>query len=224
MPIGDQTLAQPEWESFAQALAEKKSRREAYIHAYGERKDMTQKACFLLKNERIVDRVLFLSGGKIKIKVNRFSRKPKVDSDKEFDLQSVVKTCREVIDGFKSSPLQRLRAVEVLNKLGVFDNENKNDIKRMDPSAVCEYLAQFAAAPSKELERMPGGLSGMMKRLMDLTGSNKDVLKAALDEVKEDAVLEKVMTDHPGPDGKPVNERLEPALEAAKNMEENIDF
>lgn len=182
MAIGDQVLCKPEWEKFARALAEKKTRREAYILAYGERENMTQRACFLLKNERITDRVLFLSGGKIKIKVNTFTRKPKIDFDKELDLKSVIKTCREVIETTESTP-QKLKAIEVLNKLGVFDGENKDEGRRMDPGAVCEYLAQFAGAPAKELGRVAGGLSGLLKRLMELTGTSWVQMNEALKEL-----------------------------------------
>jgi hypothetical protein len=181
MAIGDQVLCKPEWETFARAMAEKKTRKEAYVLAYGETKNITQRACHLLKNERITDRVMFLSGGKIKPKVNTFTRKPKIDFEKELDLKSVIKTCREVIETTESTP-QKLKAIEVLNKLGVFDGENKDEGRRMDPGAVCEYLAQFAGAPAKELARIPGGVKGLLKCLMELTGVSALQLIAELGE------------------------------------------
>jgi len=68
-------------------------------------------------------------------------------------IESVIRTCQEVIEDSESTP-QKLKAIEVLNKLGVFDNESKT-IQRMDPAALCEYLAQFASHPARSWNTSP---------------------------------------------------------------------
>jgi len=160
-------LPKPEWERFAQEIKSGKSRTESYMAAYGttDRTLASKSAWRLMQNDQIKGRVVFLSPLAVK---------------EEVDLKSVIHTCQEVIEDSESTP-QKLKAIEVLNKLGVFDNESKT-INRMDPAAMCEYLAQFASHPATELEHIPGGLSGLMKRLMDLTGASKGAMRDALEE------------------------------------------
>ena len=160
-------LPKPEWERFAQEIKSGKSRTESYMAAYGttDRTLASKSAWRLMQNEAIKGRVIFLSPLAVK---------------EEVDLKSVIHTCQEVIEGSESTP-QRLKAIEVLNKLGVFDNDSKT-INRMDPASLCEYLAQFKNNPERELEHIPGGLSGLMRRLMDLTGASKGAMREALEE------------------------------------------
>ena len=160
-------LPKPEWEKFAQEIKSGKSRTESYMSAYGttDRTLASKSAWRLMQNDQIKGRVIFLSPLAVK---------------EEVDLKSVIHTCQTVIEDSESTP-QKLKAIEVLNKLGVFDNESKT-IKRMDPAAMCEYLAQFASHPARELEHIPGGLSGLMKRMMDLTGASKGAMRDALEE------------------------------------------
>jgi len=155
------------WEKFAQEIKSGKSRTESYMAAYGttDRTLASKSAWRLMQNDQIKGRVIFLSPLAVK---------------EEVDLKSVIHTCQTVIEDSESTP-QKLKAIEVLNKLGVFDNESKT-IQRMDPAAMCEYLAQFASHPARELEHIPGGLSGLMKRLMDLTGASKGAMRDALEE------------------------------------------
>ena len=155
------------WEKFAQEIKSGKSRTESYMAAYGttDRTLASKSAWRLMQNDQIKGRVIFLSPLAVK---------------EEVDLKSVIHTCQTVIEDSESTP-QKLKAIEVLNKLGVFDNESKT-IQRMDPAALCEYLAQFASHPARELEHIPGGLSGLMKRLIALTGASKGAMRDALEE------------------------------------------
>jgi len=229
-------LPKPEWERFAQEIKSGKSRTESYMLAYGttDRTLASKSAWRLMQNEAIKGRVIFLSPLAVK---------------EELDLKSVIHTCQEVIEDSESTP-QKLKAIEVLNKLGVFDNESKT-IQRMDPAALCEYLAQFASHPARELEHIPGGLSGLMKRLMDLTGASKESMIEALDEATgvkvEDKAPEEVedkddedfpmdeetqdretlaeVVDAMQDDGgdaisEAMKEKLAPALEVAKELKE----
>ena len=99
------------------------------------------------------------------------------------DLKSVIATCKRIIDTAETNQ-ERLSAINVLDKLGVFDKETKDDgVQRMDPAAICEYLATFAAHPASELARIPGGLVGLVKGLMELTGVDGLAMLAALKEV-----------------------------------------
>ena len=160
-------LPKPEWEKFAQEIKSGKSRTESYMSAYGttDRTLASKSAWRLMQNDQIKGRVVFLSPLAVK---------------EEVDLKSVIHTCQTVIEDSESTP-QKLKAIEVLNKLGVFDNESKT-INRMDPASLCEYLTQFENNPERELEHIPGGLSGLMRRLMDLTGANKGAMRDALEE------------------------------------------
>jgi len=155
------------WEKFAQEIKSGHSRTEAYMSTYGitDRTKASRSAWRLMQNEAIKGRVIFLSPLAVK---------------EEVDLKSVIHTCQTVIEDSESTP-QKLKAIEVLNKLGVFDNESKM-INRMDPASLCEYLTQFENNPERELEHIPGGLSGLMRRLMDLTGANKGAMRDALEE------------------------------------------
>ena len=178
-------LPKPEWERFAQEIKGGKSRTESYMAAYGttDRTLASKSAWRLMQNEAIKGRVIFLSPLAVK---------------EEVDLKSVIHTCQEVIEDSESTP-QKLKAIEVLNKLGVFDNESKT-IHRMDPGAMCEYLAQFASHPVRELEHIPGGLSGLMKRLMDLTGASKAAMRDALEEATGAALQADGITEDPDKD------------------------
>ena len=170
-------LPKPEWERFAQEIKGGKSRTESYMAAYGttDRTLASKSAWRLMQNDQIKGRVIFLSPLAVK---------------EEVDLKSVIHTCQTVIEDSESTP-QKLKAIEVLNKLGVFDNESKT-IQRMDPAALCEYLAQFASHPARELEHIPGGLSGLMKRLIALTGASKESMIEALNEATDEATDVKV--------------------------------
>lgn len=181
MMPGETVLKKPAWETLASAMAGGKSREEAYMQAYGsgDSKTASRCVCRLLKNTAITDRITFLTNGRIK-----FSKQlPKSGKSNEVNLQSVIKTCQEVIETSESTP-QKLKAIEVLNKLGVFDGETKGDKGRMDPAAICAWLAQFAGAPAENLKKIPGGLKGMLKALMELTGATKDELVAELMDSK----------------------------------------
>ena len=230
-------LPKPEWEKFAQEIKSGKSRTESYMLAYGttDRTLASKSAWRLMQNDQIKGRVIFLSPLAVK---------------EEVDLKSVIHTCQEVIEDGESTP-QKLKAIEVLNKLGVFDNESKT-IQRMDPAAMCEYLAQFASHPARELEHIPGGLSGLMKRLMDLTGASKEAMLEALNEatgvkveVKDDdddfpededtqddeTLVETIdAPQEPEVEGgeeweERMKEKLAPALEVARQLEdEQVEF
>jgi len=228
------------WEKFAQEIKSGHSRTEAYMSTYGitDRTKASRSAWRLMQNEAIKGRVVFLSPLAVK---------------EEVDLKSVIHTCQTVIEDSESTP-QKLKAIEVLNKLGVFDNESKT-IQRMDPAALCEYLAQFASHPARELEHIPGGLSGLMKRLIALTGASKESMIEALNEATGVKVEDKAMEDvkdkddedfpvdeetqdretlvetiDAPPEGEPsdaMKEKLAPALELAKELEaedEKVEF
>jgi len=228
------------WEKFAQEIKSGHSRTEAYMSTYGitDRTKASRSAWRLMQNEAIKGRVVFLSPLAVK---------------EEVDLKSVIHTCQTVIEDSESTP-QKLKAIEVLNKLGVFDNESKT-IQRMDPAALCEYLAQFASHPARELEHIPGGLSGLMKRLIALTGASKESMIEALNEATGVKVEDKAMEDVKDKDdedfpmdedtqddetlvetidapaeGEPseaMKEKLAPALEVAKELEaedEKVEF
>jgi len=233
-------LPKPEWERFAQEIKGGKSRTESYMAAYGttDRTLASKSAWRLMQNDQIKGRVIFLSPLAVK---------------EEVDLKSVIHTCQTVIEDSESTP-QKLKAIEVLNKLGVFDNESKT-IQRMDPAAMCEYLAQFASHPARELEHIPGGLSGLMKRLMDLTGASSEKMIEALNEatdvkvdvkapeevedkddedfpVDEDTqddetLVETIDAPAEGEPSEAMKEKLAPALEVAKELEaedEKVEF
>ncbi|MCX6993047.1 MAG: hypothetical protein NT011_07885 [Kiritimatiellaeota bacterium] len=180
MKPGNQILSNPQWEQFAEAMAAGKSRAKSYMQAYGikNRKAAMDCAWRLLKHTEINDRITFLSK-------KRQQKRVTTDPGKGINLQSVINTCQEVIETSESNP-QKLKAIEVLNKLGVFDNEIKNDGNRMDPASICAYLDQFAAAPAEHLAQIPGGLPWMMKKCMELTSTTWEQVKAALDEIDHD--------------------------------------
>ena len=174
MALGELILKNVKWEQFADAIAKGKTRADAYMQVYGmkERRVAQSAACRMFKSKAIIDRIAFLSCGKIKYSLPRLSKSGKSN---DVNLQSVIKTCQEVIETSESTP-QKLKAIEVLNKLGVFDGETKGDKGRMDPASICAWLAQFAGAPAEHLAKMPGGLKGMLKGLMELTGTMPDQL------------------------------------------------
>ena len=233
-------LPKPEWERFAQEIKGGKSRTESYMAAYGttDRTLASKSAWRLMQNDQIKGRVIFLSPLAVK---------------EEVDLKSVIHTCQTVIEDSESTP-QKLKAIEVLNKLGVFDNESKT-IQRMDPAALCEYLAQFASHPARELEHIPGGLSGLMKRLMDLTGASSEKMIEALNEATDvkvdvkapeevedkddedfpvdeetqddETLVETIDAPAEGEPSEAMKEKLAPALEVAKELEaedEKVEF
>ena len=233
-------LPKPEWEKFAQEIKSGKSRTESYMSAYGttDRTLASKSAWRLMQNDQIKGRVIFLSPLAVK---------------EEVDLKSVIHTCQTVIEDSESTP-QKLKAIEVLNKLGVFDNESKT-IQRMDPAALCEYLAQFASHPARELEHIPGGLSGLMKRLIALTGASKESMIEALNEATDvkvdvkapeevedkddedfpvdeetqddETLVETIDAPAEGEPSEAMKEKLAPALEVAKELEaedEKVEF
>jgi len=233
-------LPKPEWERFAQEIKGGKSRTESYMAAYGttDRTLASKSAWRLMQNDQIKGRVIFLSPLAVK---------------EEVDLKSVIHTCQTVIEDSESTP-QKLKAIEVLNKLGVFDNESKT-IQRMDPAALCEYLAQFASHPARELEHIPGGLSGLMKRLIALTGASKESMIEALNEATDvkvdvkapeevedkddedfpmdedtqddETLVETIDAPAEGEPSEAMKEKLAPALEVAKELEaedEKVEF
>jgi len=168
------------WEKFAQLIAKNTKPSVAYEEVYGkvERKKLWAGWNRLIHHPRMIERVRYLT------KDNRnpmFEETVESTGSEEINLKSVIKTCRAIIDGDYKTP-DKLSAINTLNKLGVFDNETKDDGKRMDPSALCEYLASFRGAPAKELSRIPGGLKGLMVRLMELTGASALQLIAVLGE------------------------------------------
>ena len=228
------------WEKFAQEIKSGHSRTEAYMSTYGitDRTKASRSAWRLMQNEAIKGRVVFLSPLAVK---------------EEVDLKSVIHTCQTVIEDSESTP-QKLKAIEVLNKLGVFDNESKT-IQRMDPAALCEYLAQFASHPARELEHIPGGLSGLMKRLIALTGASKESMIEALNEATDvkvdvkapeevedkddedfpvdeetqddETLVETIDAPAEGEPSEAMKEKLAPALEVAKELEaedEKVEF
>ena len=229
------------WERFAQEIKSGHSRTEAYMSTYGitDRTKASRSAWRLMQNEAIKGRVIFLSPLAVK---------------EEVDLKSVIHTCQEVIEGKESTTPQRLKAIEVLNKLGVFDNESKT-IQRMDPAALCEYLAQFASHSARELEHIPGGLSGLMKRMIALTGASKESMIEALNEATDvkvdvkapeevedkddedfpmdedtqddETLVETIDAPAEGEPSEAMKEKLAPALEVAKELEaedEKVEF
>lgn len=120
------------WEKFAQLVANGTKASEAYTEVYGEveRRKLWAGWNRLIHHPRIIARVKYLT---------KDNPEPMfAKSDDEINLKSVIKTCREVIDTAVKSA-DRMAAINMLNKLGVFDNETKDDGKRMDPAALCEY-------------------------------------------------------------------------------------
>ena len=180
MAAGSVILKKECHEVFAAAIVAGEARADAYMKAYPEESDRAKagrEAWRLLIGKKIRERIKYLGKGKIVLpnKPKYISTAPKQKKEKNLDtdginLQSVLKTCRRAINSDEIPFLQKLRAIETLNKLGAFDDEaNKDKGVRMDPAAICEYLSRFAAAPVEELKRIPGGLSGLMGRLMFLT-------------------------------------------------------
>jgi len=176
MTTGELVLKNVKWEQFADAIAKGKNRADAYMQVYGmkERRTAQAAACRMFKSKDVIDRITFLSNGKMK-----YPKTPKSGKPKELNLQTVIQTCQEVLDTSESNP-QKLQAILVLNKLGVFDGETKGDKGRMDPASICAWLAQFAGAPAENLAKIPGGLKGMLKSLMELTGTTNEDLIAEL--------------------------------------------
>lgn len=169
---GEAVLLRDKWEQYAKLVAGGTGATAAYMRVYeiADRKAAAISACRFGKNAAIQDRIEYL-------------KQRRAASDKNgIDLRSVIDTCKEVIETSESTP-QRLKAIEVLNKLKIFDGE-KNEDRPMDPAAICEYLAGFAGLPGGEISKVPGGLAGMVKRLMDLTGAKKEEIRDALDGVK----------------------------------------
>jgi len=125
----------------------------------------------LLRVGKVKDRILFLAKG----------REVQELAYDNFDIRAVKRTCLNIIRNAVKDQ-SKLAAIETLNKLGVFDDARKKDNEHgMDPAALCEYLASFARQPAVELKKIPGGLSGMLKSLMELTGATKEDVILALD-------------------------------------------
>lgn len=97
----------------------------------------------------------------------------------------VIGTCRDALLSAEKGS-DKITAIRVLEKLGVFERDKEEDDKsRMSPSEVCEYLAQYASHSGKELLRMPRGLPELVGRIMALTGASVIEMKQALDEAEE---------------------------------------
>lgn len=163
-------------EQFSQSIAKGVSPIVSFMKAYDmqDRREASRKASRLKKHPVVAARIEYLQ-----------SQNPNNLDKNGVDLKSAIRTCKDVIDDLNSTTPQRMKAVEVLNKLGVFDNDEKDDGKRMDPGAICEYLAQFAGNPAKELARIPGGLKGLLKMLMELTGATKEQIRDTLDDTNQ---------------------------------------
>ena len=173
MNPGADILRTENHEKYAQAVASGLGETRAYMRVYeqADRKAAMRAVYRIRKNDAITARIKFL----------RLTRSSKLNSD-GVDLRSAIMTCKEVLETSDSSP-QKMKAIEVLNKLGVFDGESKRDGKRMDPGAVCEYLATYAGKSVKELALVPGGIKGLLVRLIDLTGVGVGGIQTALDEI-----------------------------------------
>jgi len=171
---GETKIKNERWENFSKTVAVGMTETVAYMESYDikDRKTAKRAAYRLMKNERVIDRIGFL----VKQRTDKKSSKSGVN------LQSVIGTCQDIIDRPNGKISDKMSAISTLNKLGVFDNETKDEIQRMDPGAICEYMASFAAAPANELAKIPGGLRELMQRLMALTGANNEAMKAAIDE------------------------------------------
>ena len=217
---GSEPLRIEKQEKYAQAVAAGLSETVAYMRVYEmhDRKVAMRSVYRIKKNTATMNRIEFLKKGK--------SGEFKSEG---VDLKSAIETCKDVIDRSDSMP-QRMKAIEVLNKLGVFDGENKDDGKRMDPSAICEYLARFAGNPAKELGMIPGGLKGMLVRLMELTGATYAQMRDALSELatspaSEPSKLPEDPPDKPDEDGDlEDDETLVPVITAAPSTAEEQEI
>jgi hypothetical protein len=148
----------------------------AYMRTYesADRNASKSAAYRMLKNPQVAERVAFLTKERTEAKLGETS---------DVDFRAVIKTCNDIIaDSEKTS--DKLSAINTLNKLGVFDDAAKGDGKQMDPGSVCEYLARFAGNPEKSLKMIPGGLKGLLERLMDLAGVWVEEIRVVLAEIE----------------------------------------
>ncbi len=174
---GEDVLNSTEWERFAKIMAGGIGAVTAHMRVYGGKDKASAKA----KSTRILRKAV------VRERITYLRKQRENEKNKEIDLSSVIKTCREVIETSESTA-QRLKSIEVLNKLGVFDNETRDDNKRMDPSAICEYLASFRGAPAEHLKHIPGGAKWMFKSLMKLTGLSVAESRVVLDEIAAESM------------------------------------
>lgn len=174
MILGKEILRNERWEKFSKTVSVGVQAPLAYQRIYKIKNFSTAKraAYRLLRNPEITSRIDFLVKARTEGK----------GSGASTDLQSVIQTCIEIMET-EDNIRDRLAAITTLERLGVFKDEEKGDGERMDPSAICEYLASFAAKSAKELARIPDGLKDLMKRLVELTGASVADLKSVLDEL-----------------------------------------
>jgi hypothetical protein len=95
----------------------------------------------------------------------------------------------------------------------------------MDPASICAWLAQFAGAPAENLAKIPGGLKGMLKSLMELTGTTNADLIAELTDSKASENPMLAGTETPVATGetvKPDTNGAEP-LDFEKEIDETVD-
>ena len=207
---GEEKLKNERWEEFAQSSAKGLSPEVSYMHAYGMKNRAAAKraAYRILKDKRAIARVEFL------VREKALGKKSKTGTN----LQQVIKTCLDIVETSDKTS-EKMSAITTLNKLKVFDDD-RDDSARMDPGMICEYLASFAASPVSELEHIPGGLQGLMERVMDLTGASKDVLKQAIDDIKPGRARKPIISlinEDPKWFGKSI---LETALETMDSLKE----
>ena len=179
--VGKQPLELEKQEAFCHGVAEGGKPSSVYRKVYESKTSNAAwvGASTILKLPKVVARIAYLKV----VVADEAAALASRSAISGIDLKEAITICRKVIDTAETDTV-RLAAVNLLDKLGVFDNETKDDgVQRMDPAAVCEYLAVFAAHPASELARIPGGLAGLVKRLMELTGADGAAMLAALKEV-----------------------------------------
>ena len=193
-----------------------------------------QGASHILRLPKIVQRLQYLLEKEVAAKVER-----------SMDIQE-MRAKLETIARFGTAN-EAVMAIKQLREWDSEDAERAGKVKRMDPAALCEYLAQFASHPARELEHIPGGLSGLMKRLIALTGASKESMIEALNEATDvkvdvkapeevedkddedfpvdeetqddETLVETIDAPAEGEPSEAMKEKLAPALEVAKELE-----
>lgn len=166
------------WERVCRGIAAGEEPVDAYLTVFKGRshRDAQARVTTMLAQPGVQDRLKFLTSKREELE--------KEGVRNGVDLKRVIRACQDIIEDQNSKPTDKTTAINTLDKLGVFDNETKDDgVQRMDPGAVCEYLATFAAHPASELARIPGGLAGLVKRLMELTGAKAAEIEAVAREL-----------------------------------------
>ena len=82
-------------------------------------------------------------------------------------VDEIIDMAWRTIRNDETTMAERDRAIGVLKEFGALDS---GETKTVDPSTMCEYLASFAGNPPSELDKMPGGLKGILRRLCSLCG------------------------------------------------------